>query len=106
MAFADSFVQCMAQYGVTVDPGSLYDGDTVTQALEYLQNWYSSLDSDSQAAVDAGTTNDPTSILFADDLAPAIPGILQGFDAAVGQPLSYLLQVAIQCAAQAAQPVS
>jgi hypothetical protein len=103
MPFADSFVQCMAQYSVTVDPSSLYDADTVTQALNYLQSWYSSLDQDSQAVVDAGTTNDPTSVLFADDVAPAIPGILQGFDAAVGQPFSYLLQVAVHCAAQAAQ---
>ena len=106
MPFADSFVQCMAQYSVTVDPSSLYDADTVTQALNYLQSWYSSLDQDSQAVVDAGTTNDPTSILFADDVAPAIPGILQGFDAAVGQPFSYLLQAAVHCAAQAAQQVA
>jgi hypothetical protein len=106
VAFPDDFVTCVSQYGVQVDAGSLPDQGTLQQALEYLQNWFSSLDSSSQAGVDAATTNEPSSVVFADssvNLAPAIPGLLQAFDSAQGQPLSQLLQAALYCLSQVAQ---
>jgi hypothetical protein len=103
MAFPDDFITCMAQYGVQVDAGSLPDQGTLQQALEYLQNWFSSLDPSYQAGVDGATANEPSSVVFADpavNLAPAIPGLLQAFDAAQGQPLSQLLQSAVYCLSQ------
>jgi hypothetical protein len=106
VAYPDDFVTCISQYGVQVDAGSLPDQSTLQQALGYLQNWFSSLDAASQAGVDAATTNEATSALFADssvNLAPAIPGLLKAFDSAQGQSLSYLLQAAVYCASQGAQ---
>ena len=105
MAYPDDFVTCMAQYGVTVDAGSLPDQSTLQQALEYVQSWFSSLDPQVQAGIDAATTNEATSQLLADssvNIAPAIEALLQAFDAAQGQPLSQLLQAALYCLSQVA----
>lgn len=106
MAFAEDFAQCMSQYGVTVDASAVPDADTLRQALEYAQQWFYALDPQMQTGFDAATTNDAASILLADpsvNAAPAIPGILNAFDNATGQPLSTLLQTAIYCAHNAAQ---
>jgi hypothetical protein len=109
MAFADDFAQCMSQYGVQVDPGSVPDHDTLKAALEYVQNWLSGLDQGMRAGFDAATTNDPASVVLADpsvNVAPAIPGLLQAFDQAQGQPISTLLQAAQYCCENAAQSSS
>ena len=102
MAFADSFVQCLSQYSITLDAGSVPDGQTTQQALDYLWNWFSSLDQDSQAAIEAATHSHAASALL-DEVAPAITGLLAAFDAAVGQSLSQMVQAAHACAQQAAQ---
>lgn len=106
MAFADDFVQCMSQYGVSVDASAVPDADLLRQALEYAQQWFYSLDQGMQAGFDAASTDDPASILLADpsvNAAPAIPDILHAFDNATGQPFSTLLQAAIYCAHSAGQ---
>jgi hypothetical protein len=109
MAFADDFSQCMSQYGIAVDPSAVPEHDLLKSALDYAQNWLSSLDPGMRAGFDAATTNDPVSVVLADssvNAAPAIPGLLQAFDQAQGQPISTLLQTAAYCCDNANQSPS
>jgi hypothetical protein len=106
MAFADEFVQCMSQYGVTIDASAVPDADLLRQSLEYAQQWFYSLEQGMQTGFDAASTDERASILLADpsvNAAPAIPDILHAFDSASGQPFSTLLQAAIYCAHNAGQ---
>lgn len=105
MAFADAFAQCMTQYGINLDPGSLDDSDSIQQAANDLYNWISSItDPD---AIDAITSDDPTHGYLADGtvagVTVAVPVLLAAFDAALGIPLSQEVAALCQCVTVAAQ---
>jgi len=103
MAFADSFTQCMSEAGVSVN-ASVTDEDYFIQSIEYLQEWYNGLPSDTQEALDAATTNDRASYLLAEaNVAPGIADLLDDFDNATGWPLSTLVQWCKHCADQSKQ---
>jgi len=107
MAFADDFVQCMSQYGLSLDASQLPDQETLRQAIDYAVQWYQSLDPHSQAGLDAATydSGDPGAIVLADssvNVAPALTGLLNAFDSAQGS-VSQWLAAAQQCCATAAQ---
>jgi|SRR5580658_4327641 hypothetical protein len=107
MAFADDFVQCMSQYGVSIDSSQLPDQETLRQAIDYALQWYQSLDSVTQAGLDAATydAGDPGAIVLADpsvNVAPALTGLLYAFDSVQGS-ISQWLTAAQQCCATAAQ---
>lgn len=104
MAFADAFVQCMQNAGVTVDAGVVTEQNHFTESLTYLQQWIGGLESDTKEALDAATTNDRAAYLLADaNVAPGVPDLLHAFDAATGWPLSTLVDWCVHCAGEAAQ---
>jgi hypothetical protein len=95
-----AFVTCMAQQGVTVAEHDLPEHALLQEALAYLAAWHSGLDPSVRAGLDAATTDDPVSAHLADpavNVAPALGGLLQAFDAASGKSLSELLEAAVTC---------
>jgi hypothetical protein len=90
-SFGETFSQHLAATNIHVDPATLPDANTIRQAVDYLDQWYQSLDEADKAGMDAVTTDDAVSRLLANEVAPAIPGLLDAYDAAAGVPLSHLI---------------
>lgn len=104
MAFADAFVQCMQNAGVNIDSGAVTEENHFSDAVNYIQQWINSLDSDTKEALDAATTDDQASYLLAEaNVAPGVPDLLNAFDSATGWPLSTLVDWCVHCIAEASQ---
>jgi hypothetical protein len=83
MAFADDYVQCLSQAGITVDVSVIPDSDTLSQGLGQLATWLNSLDSATQAAFDEVTADQPVKAGLADPtvgIAPNLGALLQAVD--------------------------
>jgi hypothetical protein len=83
MAFADDYVQCLSQAGITVDVSVIPDSDTLSQGLGQLATWFNSLDGATQAAFDEVTADQPVKAGLADPtvgIAPNLGPLLQAVD--------------------------
>jgi hypothetical protein len=106
MAFADAFVQCMQQAGISaVDEASVPAADTLQRGLDYLKQQLDGLDATVKEAIDAATKDDAASALLGDavDVDAAVRDLLVRFDEATGWPLTTLLEWSIYCLQQAQQ---
>jgi hypothetical protein len=105
MAFSDTFAQCMAQYGINMDPGNVDDPNALQQAANDLYNWYSSLTD--PESIDAITSDDPTHSYLTDGsvggVTVSVPNLLAAFDAAIGVPFSHEVAALSQCVTYALQ---
>src|SRR5215216_3049787 len=99
MSFADDFAAALAVRGIEVDPAGLPDRDTTAQELSDIQTWFSDLDSAVREGYDEGTAEFQLCFIIAEDpeinVAPSLGALMAGFDNAVGQRLSGMLQSSI-----------
>ena len=107
MAFADDFVSCMSGAGITIDPGAVPEQQTLQGVLDYVKQQIDALSSEDKEALDAATTDaGDSSVYLADSDVGLVDGayidLLKAFDAAVGFPLSTLLEWCVYCVQQAA----
>jgi hypothetical protein len=104
MAFINDFVQCMYDAGATIRPESVVEEEFFKQSVQYIQDWFNSLDELARAGFDAATEEHPASSVLVDaNIAPHLGDLMADFDAMTGWPLSTLLQWCEHCMEQAAQ---
>lgn len=105
MAFADSFVECMQNAGVSsIDHSAVTDASHFVPAVQYLQQWFHGLEDSTRNAIDQIATNEALAQVLAHaevNVAPGLEQLLAHFDANVGWPLSTLIQWCVHCAEQA-----
>jgi polysaccharide deacetylase 2 family uncharacterized protein YibQ len=81
MSFSESFAQILAQSGIEVDSNVIPDRQEVLSDLDSLQAWLSSLEEDTQAAIDDVTAANPIRAQLADaGIVQSIKPILAAFD--------------------------
>ena len=103
MAFINDFVQCMHDAGATIRPESVVDEAFFKQSVQYIKDWFDSLDELAREGFDAATTEAPLFSLLVDaNVAPHLGDLMTDFDAMTGWPLSTLLQWCVHCIDQAA----
>jgi len=99
-----SFAQAMSQAGYSIDASAVPDLSTLESGLSSAQQWYQSLDSNTQGAINAATT-DPgqaSIALSGAGVASGIDSLLEAFDQIQGS-LGDLLQAASQALETAKQ---
>ena len=107
MAFADDFVSCMSGAGITIEPGAVPEQQTLQGVLDYVKQQVDALSAEDKEALDAATTDagDASVYLAESDVGlvdSTYVDLLKAFDAAVGFPLSTLLEWCVYCLQQAA----
>ncbi|WP_214317321.1 hypothetical protein [Nonomuraea sediminis] len=97
MAFADEYASRLADAGISVDPGSLPDEETVRQSLDACFTWFFALNPALREGFDEGTVEFALCHVLAEpelNVAPALAGLFEAFDQVSGKSLSELLQIA------------
>lgn len=103
MAFADAFADCMTQNGMTIDAGSVPDGEALKGAMEYLQSQLASY-GDMLTGLNE-VTKEGFAKIFSDSelglIDSAYDSVLEAFDTASGMPIETCIQWCQYCIEQA-----
>lgn len=105
MAYAESFSECMQGSSINVDPGVVGDPSNFGDAIVYVKSWLDGLDADNRQALDDASqySERVAGFLVEANIAPAVPALMDAFDASSGMPLSTFLDWCVFCAEQASQ---
>jgi hypothetical protein len=106
MAFKESFVECMANAGIHVEPDAVTDEEHFDASVRYIKEWYDSLPTETKAGFEAISADEEFAILLAEDevgVASYLPDLMRCFDGAHGWPMSTLLEWCEHCVDAAKQ---